>query len=134
MSTADRSPASQPSAEPAASLVPLTSLASVIRSKNSGPFELTLDVFFRSPAIYEKAKVRQIISVQLIAELYRVPAESILDIVYFDAAAAVKVTLARPVSSGSPRDTDVYGAQQHMPLADALLPWEEEGDEADAVA
>lgn len=134
MSTTGGPPASQPPAEPARPLVPLTSLAAVIRSKNSGPFELTLDVFFRSEPIYRRAKARQTISPALIARLYRVPAESILDIVYFDAAAAVKVTLARPVSSGSPRDTDVYGAQQHMPLADALVPWEEEGDEADAVA
>lgn len=134
MSTAGLSPASRPSAEPEASLVPLTSLAGVIRSKNSGPFELTLDVFFRSESVYRRAKTRQIISPALIVRLYGVPAESILDIVYFDAAAAVKVTLARPVSSGSPRDTDVYGAQQHMPLADALVPWEEEGNEADAVA
>jgi hypothetical protein len=104
--------------------VPLTDLAGVIRSKNSGPFELTLDVFFRSPGIYRRAKARQLISAELIGRLYRVPAERILGVVWFDPACAAKVTIARPVSSGSPADTDVYGAQQHMPLAQAMVPWD----------
>ncbi|NLT34567.1 MAG: DUF4387 domain-containing protein [Gaiellales bacterium] len=133
MSTAGLPPSTETTAT-AKPLVPLTTLAAVIRSKNSGPFELTLDVFFRSESIYQRAKARQIISAALIAGLYGVPPESVLDVVYFDAAAAVKVTLARPVSSGSPRDTDVYGAQQHMPLADALVPWEVAANEANAVA
>ena len=34
--------------------VPLTSIAEVIRSKNSGPFELTLDIIFKERAVYEK--------------------------------------------------------------------------------
>lgn len=102
---------------------PLRALADVIRSKNSGPFELTLDVFFRSAAIYAAAKRQRIISEGLIARLYGVTVDRILEVVYYDAALAVKVTMARPASSGSPADTDVYGAQQHMPLADAIVPW-----------
>jgi hypothetical protein len=105
-------------------MVPLTQLAGVIRSKNSGPFELTLDVFFRSPDIYAKAKERDLISAEMIRSLYRVPPERILAVIWFDPACAVKATIARPVSSGSPADTDVYGAQQHMPLAQAVVPWD----------
>jgi hypothetical protein len=104
--------------------VPLAELAGIVRSKNSGPFELTLDVFFRSPDIYRTAKERGLISAELIQRLYRVPPEHILAVIWFDPACAVKVTIARPVSSGSPADTDVYGAQQHMPLAQAVVPWE----------
>ena len=112
------------------SMVPLAGLATVIRSKNSGPFELTLDVFFSSESIYRKAKEGRVISESLIAHIYGVPPEAILGIVYFDVACAVKVTMARRVSSGSPADTDVYGAQQHMPLLDALVPWEEAGSQS----
>ena len=79
--------------------------ADVIRSKNSGPFELTLDVFFRSAAVYAAAKRQRIISEGLIARLYGVTVDRILEIVYYDAALAVKVTMARPASSGSPADT-----------------------------
>lgn len=102
----------------------LSEIATVIRSKNSGPFELTLDVFFASPDIYIKAKAQQTISKELIERLYGVSEDRILDVVYFDPACAAKVTIARPVSSGSAADTDVYGAQQHMPLVDAMVPWE----------
>ena len=106
--------------------VRLLELANIIRSKNSGPYELTLDVFFKSEDIYRKAKARHLIDRALIGKLYRVPDDRILDVVYFDPARAVKVTIARSQPSGSVNDTDVYGAQQHMPLADAMLPWEEE--------
>lgn len=102
----------------------LSEIATVIRSKNSGPFELTLDVFFASPEIYRRAKARKTVSKKLIEQLYGVSEDRILDVVYFDPACAAKVTIARTVSSGSAADTDVYGAQQHMPLVDAMVPWE----------
>lgn len=37
-------------------------------------------------------------------------------IIHFDPANAVKVALDRPVASGRPDDTGVYGAQQHAPI------------------
>lgn len=103
--------------------VRLMDLASIIRSKNSGPYELTLDVFFKSAKIYERAKRCRLVDARLIEKLYRVDPAQILDIVYFDPVHAVKVTIARPVASGAVEDTDVYGAQQHMPLVDALVKW-----------
>jgi hypothetical protein len=104
--------------------VRLSELATVIRSKNSGPFELTLDVFFKSAEVYRRARARNLISRELIRRLYRVDDRQLLEIIWFDPARAVKATIARPVSSGSPEDTDVYGAQQHMPLVDAPVEWE----------
>jgi len=100
-------------------------LAHIIRSKNSGPFELTLDVFFRTEEIYRQAKARRVVNADLIKRLYGVTDEQILDIIYFDPVRAAKATIARPVPSGTIDDTDVYGAQQHMPLLDAEVPWEE---------
>ncbi len=105
--------------------VPLIQLARIIRSKNSGPFELTLDVFFKSPEIYRRARARRLIRPDLIARLYRVPRDRVLEVVWFDPAAAVKATLARPTPSGGPDDTDVYGAQQHLPLMNLRVPWED---------
>ena len=102
----------------------LIELAHIIRSKNSGPFELTLDVFFKTPEIYRKAKARNLINAELIRRLYRVSDEEILDIIYFDPVRAAKATIRRPVASGAADDTDVYGAQQHMPLVDAEVPWD----------
>jgi hypothetical protein len=46
-------------------------------------------------------------------------------IVFFDAARAIKITIKRPIDSGGIGDSDVYGAQQHAPLIDVMIPIEE---------
>ena len=95
---------------------PIQEIASVIRSKNCSPFELTLDIIFKDAAVYNEIKERELINKAVIADAYKIPVEQIHKVIYFDPAHAVKITLARQVSSGSPGDSDVYGAQQHGPL------------------
>ncbi len=99
----------------------LTDLARVIRSKNAGPFELTLDILLERRADYEAIRDRRLIDEELIARLYGVPRDQVLNVVYFDPSAAVKANLKRSVPSGGPGDSDVYGAQQHGPLLDLEL-------------
>lgn len=96
--------------------VKLTDIASVIRSKNAGPYELTLDIIFRDRAWYEKVKQAGVINRRLICGCYGIKEEEILDIIEFDPAAAYKITIKRPLVSGDIGETDVYGAQQHAPL------------------
>ncbi|MBN1461738.1 MAG: DUF4387 domain-containing protein [Armatimonadetes bacterium] len=105
--------------------VRLGELAEILRSKNCSPYALTLDVFFKTDAVYQLAKERDIVNRALVQHVYGMSDDQILGIVYFDAVRAVKVTIARPVSSGAVGDTDVYGAQQHVPLLDAEVPWED---------
>jgi hypothetical protein len=90
--------------------------ARVIRSKNSGPYELTLDIMFTDREMFELFRSRGIISSELICRLYRVTPADILGIVYFEPSNAVKVTIKRRIPSGAQGDTDIYGAQQHAPL------------------
>jgi len=90
--------------------------ARVIRSKNSGPFELTLDIMFKNRQYFECFRRGKIITRRKIAGLYGVSPKDILGIIYFEPACAVKITLRRPLPSGAPGDTDIYGAQQHAPL------------------
>lgn len=94
----------------------LRDVASVIRSKNSGPYELTFDVIFKDAAVYEKAKRARVINPSMFAALYGIPESDIIALVYFDPAKAVKVTIVRPMPSGALGESDVYGAQQHSPL------------------
>lgn len=101
----------------------LTELARVIRSKNAGPFELTFDIIFNDAESYERVKQSGVFSPELFAELYRVPVESVLNFCFFDPANAIKATIARPISSGTTGDSDVYGAQQHAPLLEIEVPW-----------
>jgi len=49
----------------------------------------------------------------------------VLKIIEFDPAYAMKVTLRRPWGSGAVGETDVYGAQQHVPLMEHPVPWPE---------
>lgn len=94
----------------------LTDVASVIRSKNSGPYELTFDIIFKDTAAYHKVKNASIFTDKIISDLYNIPVSDIIRIVHFDPANAIKITIVRPIPSGSLGETDVYGAQQHIPL------------------
>ncbi len=94
----------------------LTDIASVIRSKNSGPYELTFDVIFKDFEMYERVKTANIFNAAMFAPLYGIPESDIISLVYFDPAKAIKITIVRPIPSGSLGETDVYGAQQHAPL------------------
>ena len=100
----------------------LYDLAHVLRSKNSGPFAVTLDVLFDDPERYERVKASGRLTPQSVARLYGLPEEAITDFAYFDAALGVKITYLRPVASGTVGDRDVYGAQQHAPLMDLDIP------------
>lgn len=94
----------------------ITQLADIIRSKNSGPYELTMDLMFNRESDYQYVKKNRLIDEALVCSLYRIPREKIIGIVYFDPAKAVKVTIVRPICSGDLGEKDVYGAQQHAPL------------------
>lgn len=96
--------------------VALKDVAAVIRSKNAGPYELTLDVLVREQEIFDRMKAADVINKSVIAKLYRVPEEDVLGIVWFPGARAVKATIVRPMPSGALGERDVYGAQQHAPL------------------
>lgn len=100
----------------------ITQLAEVIRSKNSGPYELTMDIIFKDQDAYELARKSGIFIKELFAGLYGVPVEKVVGIVEFEQARAIKVTIVRPVVSGGPGDGDVYGAQQHAPLLRIEVP------------
>ncbi len=96
----------------------LRELAAVIRSKNAGPYELTLDIIFRNRKDFDRVVAAGVIDAPLIARLYRLKPEQVLGVVCFAPALAIKATIVRPLCSGDPGERDVYGAQQHAPLMD----------------
>ena len=104
----------------------LADVAAVVRSKNAGPYELTLDIIFRREADYLRAKSANIFTPELFASLYSMRVDQVLKVVFFDPAWAVKATLVRPCVSGSLGDADVYGAQQHAPLLVIEVPMSED--------
>lgn len=110
--------------EPPASLRHSTNLgdaAKVIRSKNAGPFEITMDVIFDHVAVYEQIKQLGILTPQKIAELYDIAVDDIVWCGFFDPALAFKATIPRRkngklLSSGGRMENDVHGSQKYLPL------------------
>lgn len=100
----------------------LKDLAKVLRSKNSGPFQITVDILFDDLSKYKKVVNANVFTVSNICKLYNLEEKDICNIVFFDRAMGIKVTMNRKISSGTCFDRDVYGAQQHAPLLDILIP------------
>ena len=94
----------------------LADLAAVVRSKNSGPYEITFDIIFKEEEMFRRVAGAGIINREGFAALYHIKPQDVLSVVEFPPAKAIKVTIARPIPSGSLGETDVYGAQQHGPL------------------
>ena len=102
----------------------LGELSDVMRSKNAGPFQITIDLMFNDRATYDRVIKSGVVSAQTIAPLYKVP-EDLVRIMPFDRVRAIKITVPRTTGdhgSGSAYDRDVYGAQQHGPLVDLQIP------------
>jgi hypothetical protein len=96
----------------------LYDLASTIRSKNAGPFRVTIDLVLADRAAFERVLEAADMQPDRIAALYGVAADEVR-IIPFERILTIKVTLPRPAaSSGAPGDRDVYGCAQHFPVAD----------------
>ncbi len=50
----------------------IAELAQVVRSKQAGPYRLTLDIVFDDPAVFERVRRSRVITRELIARLYGV--------------------------------------------------------------
>lgn len=92
----------------------LADLAHEVRSKNAGPFWVTMEVFLRDADGYRLAA--DLVDERLIARLYRLE-ESTIRIFRIPSLNVVKISFPRPVSQGSLRDRDVHAGQHHVPLA-----------------
>lgn len=100
----------------------LRELAKVVRSKNSGPFEITFDVIFDSEERYRQVKASGVLTEALICRLYSITPEDIITLMFFDPARAFKLTLKRAWGQGCVGERDTFGAQQHAPLLTVEIP------------
>ncbi len=90
----------------------------ILRSKNAGPLFITFDLIFNSKEDMEY--VEQRLKKADIAKAYDVSEEKI-DIISYGVVNSIKITFPRKNISGSLTDNDIYGCQQHMPLANILI-------------
>lgn len=99
----------------------LVDMAKVLRSKNSGPFELTMDILMPDEESYRRVLNSGLLTNENIARLYHIPLSSIRTISHMDAAYGIKITILRTTPSGTVADRDVYGAQQAAPLMGLMI-------------
>ena len=94
----------------------VTDLAHEVRSKNAGPFWVTMEVFLRDAAGYAVVADPGFLNAETIAGLYDVAADTV-QIFRIPELNVVKISFPRPVSQGSLRDRDIHAGQHHVPLA-----------------
>jgi len=99
----------------------LGDLATLVRSKNAGPFYLTFDVMFDDPAVYERVKKADVLSRAFVADRYGLSENEVM-FFYVDNALAIKASIPRPIIQGDVGETDSYGGQQFAPLLDIEIP------------
>ncbi len=96
----------------------LGAIAPKIRSKNAGPFWLTVDIFCETPETF--ARVRDALATARIAAVAGVPEQ---EVKRFDIASlnVVKFSLPRPQRQGSVADRDMHGASWAALLAEIAI-------------
>ena len=116
--------------EPPAGTCYLGDVASILRSKIAGPYQLTFDVMFPDEETYQRVKASGRLSGEAVAGLYNIPQSDIIAALWWDPARAFKATIPRFRASAGFDETDTHGSQQHAPLLYLSLPWGREASES----
>lgn len=103
-------------------LVKLGNLAAIVRSKNAGPYRITLDVLFEREDLYAAVSNSKAITAESVARAYGVGREKVSSFFEIPVARAFKITFFRPNVQCAVGESDVFGAQQHVPLMNMLIP------------
>jgi hypothetical protein len=93
----------------------LAELATLVRSKNAGPFWVTIDVFLPDIASYNRVTRSSLVDATAISKLYDVEPD-LIRIFQLPDLRAIKISFPRPATQGSRHDRDMHAGQQFVPL------------------
>ena len=96
----------------------LGEMAFRIRSKNAGPFTVTIDLFFDAEEPY--AEVCEYLSVSRLAEIYRLD-PSLVSRFELPDLLALKFSFPRHAVQGSRNDRDMHGGQLAALLDETII-------------
>ena len=99
----------------------LADLATLIRSKNAGPFFLTFDIMFANEEQYQLVKESGCLNESMFAALYKCPVDSVRFFLC-ESARAIKFSIPRPITQGNLGDGDLHGGQLFAPLMSIEIP------------
>jgi hypothetical protein len=91
-----------------------------VRSKNAGPFWITVDMFFDGAMAYARHADDPAIGVEAVAALLGVDA-ALMKRFKVDDLSVVKLSYPRRQAQGGAHERDMHGGQQYAPLLDVEL-------------
>ena len=98
----------------------LNDVCRYVRSKNAGPFWVTLDLFFDSAESYAKYHDDPAISSDAIAAVYGVDA-ALVRRFPVESLSMVKISYPRATPQGGVHERDMHSGQQFVPLLELRL-------------
>ena len=91
-----------------------------VRSKNAGPFWVTIDIFFDDDEAYRRHRDDPAISAAAAARLYGVEIDQVRRF-EIDTLSAIKMSYPRSRPQGGVLERDMHSGQQYAPLLDLDL-------------
>ncbi len=99
----------------------LGELATQVRSKNAGPFWITIDAFFDTDSAYARAAGSPLTDPKVVGALFATdPAQ--VRVFRLPQLCAIKISLPRPIPQGSLGDRDMHAGQQYVLILDFPVP------------
>lgn len=98
----------------------LGDLADYVRSKNAGPFWVTIDIFCGDDTRFDRIGRSAAIGHRAIASLYGVSDNEVRQF-HDRALKVIKISLPRPTAQGAARDADSHAGQYFVPLLGAEI-------------
>ena len=92
-------------------------IAKYVRSKNAGPFWITIDIFCRSEEDFQLLRQSPNLTADKVAKMYGVKPGSV-QVFYADRINVIKYSFPRPHPQGSRYENDMHGGQQYVLLAE----------------
>lgn len=91
-----------------------------VRSKNAGPFWVTVDIFFDGPETYARHKGDQALGAEAVAALFGVDPAAVKRF-EVDDLGVIKLSYPRTAPQGGVVERDMHSGQQYVPLRDVEL-------------
>jgi hypothetical protein len=100
----------------------LHELASVVRSKNAGPFLVTIDIFFSERDAFDRVRTSGLLEPESVARLYGRDIDDVVGVFWEPVPLGVKLTIRKRPSVNDLFCGDLFGSHQHVPIAYAEIP------------
>lgn len=91
-----------------------------VRSKNAGPFWVTVDIFCNDPDTFKEISASKSITKEKIAEVYNTAPEEV-KIFYIPLLNVIKISYPRALPQGQKYERDMHAGQQYVQIAELEL-------------